>query len=191
VRRQHEEIDQLNAEFAGRLRILKGTECDILRDGALDFDDALLASFDFVIASIHSQFQLPPADQTRRLIRALEHPYMAILGHPTGRLLLQRDGYDPDMDAVIDRAGELGVAIELNADPHRLDLDWRLHRRAVERGVQIPINPDAHVPASLGFLRYGVGTARKGGLTPADVLNTRPVEELLAYFAAQRARKGV
>jgi DNA polymerase (family 10) len=190
VKRQHEEIDQLNAEYAGRLRILKGTECDILKDGALDYDDNTLASFDFVVVSIHSQFQLPPAEQTARLIRALENPYTSILGHPTGRILLQRDGYAPDLDAVIDRAGELGTAIELNADPLRLDLDWRLHRRAVERGVAIPINPDAHTTDGLLNLRYGVGIARKGCLTPADVLNTRPVDDLLAWFAALRKRKG-
>jgi DNA polymerase (family 10) len=190
VKRQHEEIDQLNAEYAGRLRILKGTECDILKDGALDYDDNTLASFDFVVVSIHSQFQLPPAEQTARLIRALENPYTSILGHPTGRILLQRDGYAPDLDAVIDRAGELGTAIELNADPLRLDLDWRLHRRAVERGVAIPINPDAHTTDGLLNLRYGVGIARKGWLTPADVLNTRPVDDLLAWFAALRKRKG-
>jgi DNA polymerase (family 10) len=191
VRRQHEEIDQVNEELAGRLRILKGTECDILKDGALDYDDATLASFDFVVASIHSHFQLAPAEQTQRLLRALENPYISILGHPTGRLLLQRDGYNPDLEVVIDRAGELGVAIELNADPHRLDLDWRWHRRAVERGVLIPINPDAHSPAGLANIRYGVGIARKGWLTPADVLNTRSADDLLAYFAQQRKRRGV
>jgi DNA polymerase (family 10) len=191
VKRQHDEIDQLNAEFGGNFRILKGTECDILKDGALDYDDATLASFDFVVASVHSQFQLPPAEQTQRLIRALENPYTSILGHPTGRILLQRDGYAPDLEAVIDRAGALGVAIELNADPLRADLDWRLHRRAVERGVLIPIDPDAHSPAGLANIGYGVGIARKGWLTAADVLNTRTVDDLLAWFAALRARKGV
>jgi DNA polymerase (family 10) len=191
VRRQHEEIDRLNEEYAGRLRILKGTECDILKDGALDYDDETLTSFDFVVASIHSHFQLPPAEQTQRLIRAMENPNTSILGHPTGRLLLQRDGYYPDLDAVIDRAGELGVAIELNADPHRLDLDWRWHRRAVEHGVQIPINPDAHSPAGLANIRYGVGIARKGWLTAADVLNTRSLDDLLVYFATQRQQSGV
>ncbi len=190
VRRQHDEIDRLNDELAGRLRLLKGTECDILKDGALDYDDATLASFDFVVASIHSHFQLPPAEQTKRLLTALENPYTSIMGHLTGRLLLQRDGYNPDVEAVIDRAGELGVAIELNADPHRLDLDWRYHRRAVEHGVLIPINPDAHTPDALGYIRYGVGIARKGWLTPADVLNTRPLDDLLAFFAQQRTRKG-
>ena len=110
VRRQHEEIAQLNEEFAGRLRILKGVECDILKDGALDFEDETLATFDFVVAAIHSQFQLPPEEQTQRLIRAIENPYCSILAHPTGRILLEREGYQPDMERVIDRAGELGVA---------------------------------------------------------------------------------
>jgi DNA polymerase (family X) len=189
VRRQQEEIDALNAEYAGDFRVLKGVECDILKDGALDYDDETLATFDFVIASIHSNFNLPPDEQTARLIRAMEHPACSILGHPTGRILLEREGYSPDMEAVIERAGQLGVAIEINADPHRLDLDWRLVRRARDRGIKIPLCPDAHVPASLGLVRYGVSMARKGWLRAADVLNTLTADELLAFFQAQRARK--
>ena len=189
VRRQQEEIDRLNEEYAGRFRILKGTECDILKDGTLDFDEKTLATFDFVVASIHSNFNLPPEEQTQRLIRAIENPYCSILGHPTGRILLGREGYAPDLEAVIDRAGELGVAIELNADPHRFDLDWRLLRYATDRGVKIPINPDAHSPAGLLNTRYGVGVGRKGWLTPDQVLNTLPVDALLAFFAAQRERR--
>jgi len=191
VRRQHEEIDRLNEEFAGRLRILKGTECDILRDGALDYDDKTLATFDFVVASVHSLFNLPPAEQTQRLIRALENPYCSILGHPTGRILLEREGYQPDLEAVITRAGELGAAIELNGDPHRFDLDWRYLRFATERGVRIPITPDAHSPAGLRNIRYGVGVARKGWLTAEQTLNALSADELLAFFAAQRAGRGV
>ena len=191
VRRQQAEIDALNREFAGRLRILKGTECDILRDGALDYDEETLATFDFVIASIHSNFNLPPEEQTQRLIRAMENPYCSILGHPTGRVLLRRDGYAPDLERVIIRAGELGVAIELNADPNRLDLDWRWHRVATERGVRIPICPDAHTTGGLRNIRYGIGVARKGWLTAPDVLNTLAVDDLLAFFAEQRRRKGV
>jgi DNA polymerase (family 10) len=191
VKRQHEEIDQLNDEFAGRLRILKGTECDILKDGALDYDDATLASFDFVVASIHGNFNLPPNEQTQRLIHALENPYCSILGHPTGRILLQREGYNPDLEAVLARAGELGVAVELNGDPHRLDLDWRFVRFATERGVRIPITTDAHSPAGLSNLRYGVSMARKGWLTAEQCLNTLDTEPLLAFFRAQRARKGM
>lgn len=191
VKRQQEEIDKLNEEYAGRLRILKGTECDILKDGALDYDDETLASFDFVVASIHGNFNLSPEEQTQRLIRAVEHPYCSILGHPTGRLLLQREGYNPDLEAVITRAGELGVAIELNGDPHRLDLDWRYLRFATDRGVRIPIITDAHSPAGLLNLRYGVGLARKGWLTAEQCLNTLDANRLLAFFQAQRARNGV
>ena len=189
VKRQQEEIDRLNAEYGGRFRILKGTECDILKDGSLDFDDETLATFDFVVASIHSNFNLPPEEQTQRLIRAIENPYCSILGHPTGRILLGREGYQPDLERVIDRAGELGVAIELNADPHRFDLDWRLIRYATDRGIKIPINPDAHSPAGLLNIRYGVGVGRKGWLTPEQVLNTLPLDELMAFFAAQRQRR--
>ena len=190
VKRQHDEIDRMNQEYAGRLRILKGTECDILKDGALDYDDATLASFDFVVASVHSNFNLAPEEQTQRLIRAIENPYCSILGHPTGRILLEREGYAPDVEAVAARAGELGVAIELNGDPHRLDIDWRFIRFATERGVRIPITTDAHSPAGLDNLRYGVGLARKGWLTPAQCLNALSADVLLAFFADQRKRKG-
>ncbi|HKS68790.1 MAG TPA: PHP domain-containing protein, partial [Ktedonobacterales bacterium] len=184
------EIDRVNAELGPTFRVLKGTECDILRDGALDYDEATLKTFDFVVASIHGNFNLPPAEQTQRLIRALENPYTSILGHPTGRILLERTGYEPDMEAVIDRAGELGVAIELNGDPHRFDLDWRLIRYATERGVSIPITPDAHSPAGLQNVRYGLGVGRKGWLTASQVLNALPLEQLTRFFAAQRTRKG-
>jgi DNA polymerase (family 10) len=189
VRRQHTEIAALNAEYAGAFRILKGTECDILRDGALDYDDETLATFDFVVASIHSLFNLPPEEQTQRLIRAMENPYCSILGHPTGRILLEREGYAPNLEAVIERAGELGVAIEINADPHRLDLDWRYLHYAKDRGVRIPICPDAHSPGGLRNIRYGVGIARKGWLTKEDVLNTRDADEILDFFANQRATR--
>ncbi len=189
VRRQHDEIDQLNEEYGGRFRILKGTECDILKDGSLDYDEKTLATFDFVIASIHSNFNLPPEEQTQRLIRAIENPYCSILGHPTGRILLEREGYNPDLEAVITRAAELGVCIELNGDPHRFDLDWRFLRFATERGIRIPITPDAHTPAGLENIAYGVGVGRKGWLTPHDVLNALPVDELLAFFEAQRASR--
>ena len=186
VKQQQEEIDRLNAEYAGRFRILKGTECDILRDGALDFDEETLKSFDFVVASIHSLFNLPPEEQTKRLLRAMENPYTNIIGHLTGRILLSRDGYGLDIEAVIDRAGELGVCIEINANPLRLDLDWRWLRRAKEHGVKIPICPDAHNPGGLEDMKYGVNIARKGALSPADVPNTLGVDDLLAYFKQRR-----
>jgi DNA polymerase (family 10) len=190
VKRQHDEIDRLNEHYAGRLRILKGTECDILKDGALDYDEVTLQSFDFVVASIHSNFNLAPEEQTNRLIRAMENPYCSILGHPTGRILLEREGYAPDLEVVIAHAGELGVAIELNGDPHRFDLDWRFIRYATERGVRIPITTDAHSPSGLANLHYGVGVARKGWLTKEQCLNCLPVDDLLTYFQKQRAGKG-
>ncbi|HEU5439573.1 MAG TPA: DNA polymerase/3'-5' exonuclease PolX [Ktedonobacterales bacterium] len=190
VKRQQAEIDRLNEEYAGRLRILKGVECDILKDGTLDYDEETLASFDFVVASIHGNFNLSPEEQTRRLIRAVENPYCSILGHPTGRLLLGRPGYMPDLEAVIDRAAAVGTDIELNGDPHRFDLDWRLIRYATDRGVMIPITPDAHSPAGLQNVRYGLDVGRKGWLAAGQVLNALPLDLLLRHFAEQRARKG-
>src|SRR6184192_635147 len=152
LRRQHEEIDRLNEEYAGRLRILKGTECDILKDGSLDYADEVLASLEFVVASIHSNFNLSPEEQTRRMLRAISNPYVNIIGHPTGRLLLERAGYVLDMEAVIDAAVEHGVCIEINAHPSRLDMDWRFVKRARDRGMKIPIDPDAHVLAGLDVI---------------------------------------
>ena len=188
LRRQHEEIDSLNREYAGRLHILKGTECDILKDGSLDFADDVLASLDFVVASIHSLFNLSPEEQTQRMLRAITNPYVDIIGHPTGRILLGRAGYTLDMEAVIDAAAERGVCIEINANPSRLDLDWRFLRRARDKGIKIPINPDAHVLAGLDDMRYGIGIARKGWLRPTDVLNTMQTEELLGFFKARKQR---
>ena len=190
LRRQGEEIDRLNEEFAGRLRILKGSECDILKDGSLDYADDVLAGLDFVVASIHSNFNLPAEEQTRRMLRAIANPYVSIIGHPTGRVLLEREGYALDMDAVIDAAVEHGVCIEINASPSRMDMDWRLVKRARDKGMKIPINPDAHVVSGLDDMRYGIGSARKGWLRASDVLNTMSVEDLLAFFRTQRNRHG-
>ena len=187
LRRQGEEIDRLNEEFAGRIHILKGTECDILRDGALDFSDETLASLDFVVASIHSLFNLSQEEQTQRMLRAISNPYVDIIGHPTGRILLGREGYSLDIEAVIDAAAEHGVCIEINAHPSRLDLDWRYLRRARDRGIKIPVNPDAHSMDGLDVMRYGINIARKGWLRPNDVLNTLSTESILAFF--QRRRK--
>jgi len=186
---QHDEIDALNATRRD-VRILKGVECDILADGALDYDDALLDRFDFVVASIHSRFAMDRAAMTARVLRALDDPRLTILGHPTGRLLLAREPYPIDIEAVIDKAGEVGVAVELNADPHRLDLDWRHIPRARERGVPIEIGPDAHSPRGLDHVNTGVGIARKGGLAAGDVLNTRSADDVLAFARARRARGG-
>lgn len=188
LRRQWNEIDQLNEEFSGRLLILKGTECDILRDGSLDYDDTLLASLDFVVASIHSNFQLSQEEQTRRLLRAIENPYVDIIGHPTGRILLGREGYPVDLEAVIDAAARNGTCIEINGDPARLDLDWRYVRKARDKGIKIPVNSDAHSLAGLNNLRYGIGIARKGWLRASDVLNTMEAEEIVQFFKARRKK---
>jgi len=189
LRQQAEEIDRLNEEFAGRLYILKGTECDILRDGTLDFDDAVLARLDFVVASIHSNFNLPAEEQTRRMLHAISHPYVDIIGHPTGRILLGRAGYALDMEAVIEAAAAQNVCIEINANPSRLDMDWRLLHKARDKGIKIPINPDAHTLAGLDDMRYGIGVARKGWLRATDVLNTMETETLRTFFQRRRNTK--
>lgn len=187
LRRQQEEIDRLNEEYTGRLHILKGTECDILKDGTLDYADEVLAKLDFVVASIHSNFNLSPEEQTQRMLRAIANPNVDIIGHPTGRILLGRVGYTLDMEAVIDAAIEHGVCIEINAHPSRLDMDWRLVKRARDRGMKIPIDPDAHILAGLDVIRYGIGVARKGWLSASDVLNTMETEALLAFFKRKRS----
>ena len=187
VREQHDEIDEYNATHPD-FRVLKGIEADILADGSLDYDDALLDRLDFVIASVHSRFSMDLASMTSRVLRALEDPRLTILGHPTGRLLLSREAYAIDMEAVLEKAGAVGAAVELNADPHRLDLDWRLLPRARECGIPIEIGPDAHSTAGLDNIRYGVGMARKAGLRAADVLNTRPAEQVLAFARGRRSR---
>jgi DNA polymerase (family 10) len=190
LRRQHAEIDALNAEYGDSFRILKGTECDILKDGRLDFPDDVLAECDFVVASIHSNFNLSEAEETERLIQAINNPYTTIMGHLTGRILLQREGYPVDIPAVIAAAGARGVAIELNANPARFDLDWRWHRQATEHGVPIPICPDAHTPDGLRDITYGVGIARKGWLTSENIPNAWQLERLLTWFKEVRRRGG-
>jgi len=185
--RQWAEIDEVNAKRIG-IRVLKGIESDILADGSLDYDDEILAGFDFVIGSVHSRFQMDEAAMTARVLRALDNPHLTILGHPTGRLLLSRDPYPLDLEQVFARAGALGVAIEINADPHRLDLDWRLLRRARAAGAMISIGADAHNRAGLGYMPYGIGMARKGGLTSGDVLNARTAAEFLHFAGARKGR---
>lgn len=188
VRRQWEEIDALNAQYGDSFRIFKGTECDILPDGSLDFPDDLLAGFDYVVASVHSNFGLSREAMTARMVRAVQNPYTTMLGHPTGRLLLARDGYAVDLDAVIEAAAGAGTMIEINANPHRLDLDWSDARQAAALGVPIVINPDAHSPRGLADLDYGVGVARKAGLTPAQVFNAAPPAEVARRLEARRTR---
>ncbi len=178
---QWEEIDRLNQELAP-FRIFKGIESDILADGSLDYEEDILAQFDIVIASVHSSLRMDEEKATRRLIRAVENPYTHILGHPTGRLLLSREGYPVDHRRVIDACAEHGVAIELNANPYRLDLDWSWIPYALEKGVWIAVNPDAHSQAGVHDIYYGVCAARKGGLTAAQCLNHLDLEAFTRFL---------
>jgi len=188
VKRQQEEIDQLNEQLKP-FRILKGIESDILPDGSLDYKEKVLESFDFIIASVHSNFNMSEKEMTARVIKAIQNPYTTILGHPTGRLLLQRDGYPIDLNKIIEAAAESNVAIEINANPYRLDLDWRYVRKAVEHGIKIPICPDAHDILAVNDINYGIGTARKGWLTKENVLNCLSLKELEKYLLKKRNGK--
>ncbi len=185
LRRQWDDIDRANQEPGGA-RVLKGIEADILADGRLGYSDAVLEGFDFVIASVHNRFEMNRDQMTERILAVMDHPAVTILGHPTGRLLLARDPYQLDHARIFSKAAATGVAIEINADPQRLDLDWRLVREAKLAGVTISIGADAHSEAGLDNVRFGIMMARKGWLTAADVLNARPVEGFLEFAAARR-----
>lgn len=182
---QHQEIDALNKKLAP-FKIFKGIESDILNDGSLDYSEEVLKTFDFVVASIHSPLRMDEEKATARLVKAIENPYTTILGHPTGRLLLSRAGYPIDYKKVIDACAANGVVIEINANPLRLDLDWRWHRYALEKGVLLSINPDAHRREGFYDMHFGVLAARKGGLTADKNLNSFTLEEITAYFAGRR-----
>ncbi len=186
--RQHEEIDAINASFAD-FRVLKGVEADILPCGRIDYPVEVLDRFDYVIASVHSRFGMNETQMTDRVLKALEDPHMAILGHPTGRLLLTREPYAIDMEAVMAKAGALGVAIELNADPHRLDLDWRLAGSARRHRARIEIGPDAHSVDGLENMALGIGMARKAWLSSDDVINTRGADEFVAFATRRRLER--
>ena len=188
VREQHAEIERINGAYGGAFRVLRGIEVDILADGTLDYPDEVLAGFELVVASVHSRFQLSAEEQTARMIRAVRSPYVDIVGHPTGRILLTRDGYPLDLDAVVDAAAERGVAVEVNAYPNRLDLAPVPLRRGLSRGLTTSIDPDAHRTDELPFVRYGVETARRGWATAKDVLNARPLDELLSWLSERRAK---
>ncbi|WP_317165118.1 helix-hairpin-helix domain-containing protein [Cyclobacterium salsum] len=188
IRIQHEEIDRLNASLAP-FRIFKGIESDILPDGSLDYSAEVLASFDYIVASIHSGLSMDSKKATERLIRAIQNPHTTILGHPTGRLLLRREGYPIDHRAVIDACAHYQVVIEINANPWRLDLDWRWVRYAMGQGVTLSINPDAHENEGVNDMKYGVIVGRKGGLTKDMTLNTKSAKELSRYFEARKKNK--
>jgi DNA polymerase (family 10) len=177
------ELNAADSEF----RIFAGTECDILKDGSLDFPDEILATLDYVVASIHSSFTMPEAEMTKRIIRAMENPHITMLGHLTGRLLLSREPYQVNIPAILDAAAATGTIIELNANPRRLDMDWRWWPLAKEKGVKCAINPDAHSTAGLQDLIFGVGIARKGWLTKNDVINTFPLARIESVLKAKRA----
>ncbi len=187
---QVEAIKKLNEGFAkeGKFRLFAGVECDSLKDGTLDFSDDTLAALDYVVVSVHGSFSLPEAEMTRRLIRAIENPYVTMLGHLTGRLLLEREAYAVDVPAVLDAAAATGTIIELNASPWRLDMDWRWWHLAKEKGVRCAINPDAHRTDGLQDLWFGVTQARKGWLTRADVVNCLPLGQVEKALAVKREK---
>lgn len=182
VQAQAKEIDRLQKKFRD-IRIFKGIESDILKDGSLDYSDEMLKTFDFVIASIHSNFNMTRAEMTARVCKALRHPATRILAHPTGRLLLSRESFDVDMDAVLREAAKRKVVVEINANPRRLELDWRLGRAAQQYGVRTMINPDAHSVEGIGYVEYGVGIARKGWWTARDVVNTWSLGKVEQWLA--------
>jgi DNA polymerase (family 10) len=186
LRVQIASIRKLNRDFEN-FRLFAGVECDILRDGSLDFPDEILAQLDYVVASIHSAFTLSEAEMTKRIIRAMQNPHVTMLAHPTGRLLLRRDPYQVDIPAIIEAAAETGTWIEINAAPKRLDLDWRWWPLAKEKGVKCVINPDAHGVERLQELWFGVGVARKGWLTKHDVMNCLPLGKIEAALPKKRS----
>lgn len=185
IEKQHEEIDLLNQKLAP-FKIFKGIESDILNNGDLDYADSVLNKFDFIIASVHSNLQMDEEKAMQRLIKAIQNPYTSILGHSTGRILLRREGYPLDMKEIINQCADNQVVIEINASPYRLDLDWRWVHYALEKGVMLSINPDAHDVAHYDFVKYGVGIGRKGGLTQKQNLNSLSLSEIEAFFAKKK-----
>jgi DNA polymerase (family 10) len=180
------EIRELNKTFDGHFKLFAGVECDVLKDGSLDFPDEVLAELDYVVASVHASFTMSEAEMTKRIIRAISNPYVTMLGHLTGRILLSRDSYQVNVPAIIEAAAETGTIIELNASPWRLDMDWRWWPLAKEKGVRCAINPDAHHSSQLNNLWFGVGIARKGWLTRDDVVNCLPLGRIEAELARKR-----
>lgn len=186
VREQRADVDRLNEKLSSRndgsFRIFHGIESDVLGDGSLDYETEVLDTFDFVVASVHTGFSMTEDEATDRLVRAVENPYTRILGHPTGRLLLRREGYPIDHKRVIEACAEHDVALELNANPYRLDLDWRWVQAATDHGVLIAINPDAHALQEIDYVKWGVAVGRKGWLTPDQCLNAKSLEGFVRWL---------
>jgi DNA polymerase (family 10) len=187
IEEQHREADRLNRRFGREFRILKGIESDILADGSLDYPEDVLERFDFVVASIHGRFKLDRKAQTDRLLRAISNPHTTIIGHMTGRQLLRRPGYDIDVEKVLRACAKYGVAVEINAHPWRLDLDWRWHQAALDFGCMMSINPDAHSIRELDLMHWGVEMARKGGVPAARVLNAMKLPDITRYLKRRRS----
>jgi DNA polymerase (family 10) len=190
IREQHLLVDELNRKLAP-FRIFKSIECDILNDGQLDYADAILALFDLVITSIHSNLKMPEEKAMTRLLRAIENPYTTILGHMTGRLLLSRPGYPVDHRKIIDACAANRVAIELNAHPRRLDMDWRWIDLALEKGVLISIDPDAHSVEGYADTRFGTLVAQKALLTKKHNLSSFGLQEMESYLSERKKMKGI
>jgi DNA polymerase (family 10) len=186
--KQVEQIREINKGFEDGFQLFCGVECDILKDGRLDFADEVLAQLDYVVASVHASFTLSEKEMTERVIRAIENRYVTILGHPSGRLLLSREPYQLDLAEIIKAAAQTGTVIELNANPRRLDLDWRFWKLARQLGVRCAINPDAHSVRGLHDLWFGVQIARKGWLTRQDIVNCLPLNEMKNFLQQKRDR---
>ncbi len=191
IKEQHKEVDKLNADLAVPFKIYKSIECDILNDGAMDYADSVLKSFDFVIASIHQNLKMDEQKATHRLLKAIENPYTTILGHVTGRLLLSRPGYPVDHKKIIEACASNDVVIEINANPYRLDIDHTWIPYAQQKGVMISINPDAHSTGGIGDIRWGVISARKGGLKRENTFNAMTSAELDAWIHNRKKKKGI
>jgi DNA polymerase (family 10) len=186
IEEQHAEIDRLNAKLVRGFRIFKGIESDILADGTLDYPDDVLRRFDFIVASVHGQFRLDPDKQTQRIVRAVANPFVTILGHMSGRQLLRRPGYDVDVEKILEACARFGVAVEINANPWRLDLDWRWLQRGLELGCMFSIDPDAHDISEIDNVRFGVAMARKGGVPDERILNCRDLPAFTRWLDVRR-----